>query len=226
MDESRPLPRLLTAACWLIGTGSLLAACASQTKLHETELAQLMRWLPGSYNNASQAQTDAQQGVQPPHERLALAIVALDAPSVTRDAFYMQEMAADDPRRVMSQKVLTFRATDQGIVASVWSLTDPRRWRDAYLNPELFRGMVLEDLGARAGCELLWKKTADRFVGASERASCRGAAPGVDGTVQIESRMELGPDELALAELGFDASGRLVLGRQDEPFYRFRKQAP
>ena len=222
MVESRPL----AALCWLIAAGSLLPACASQTKRHETELAQLLHWLPGSYDNAAQAQTDAQQGVQPPHERLALAIVALDAPSFGRDAFYMQEMAADDPRRVMSQKVLTFHVTDQGIVAGVWSLTDPRRWRDAHLNPDLFRGLVPEDLAERPGCELRWQKTADRFLGANERARCRGKAPGADGPVQIESRVELGADELALAELAYDASGSLVQGRQDEPFYRFRKQAP
>jgi len=167
MVESRPL----AALCWLIAAGSLLPACASQTKRHETELAQLLHWLPGSYDNAAQAQTDAQQGVQPPHERLALAIVALDAPSFGRDAFYMQEMAADDPRRVMSQKVLTFHVTDQGIVAGVWSLTDPRRWRDAHLNPDLFRGLVPEDLAERPGCELRWQKTASaRAAGAMHRA--------------------------------------------------------
>jgi len=226
MDRSCSLRRLIAVACCLIATGSLLPACASQKKLHETELAQLLRWLPGRYDNAAQAQADAQQGVQPPHERLALAIVALDAPMVGRDAFYVQEMAADDPRRVMSQKVLTFEVTDQGIVESVWSLTEPRRWRDAQLSPELFRGLVLEDLGARPGCELQWKKTADRFVGVNDRARCRGAAPGADGPVHVESRVELGPEELALAELAYDASGRLVQGRQDEPFYRFRKQAP
>lgn len=226
MDRSRLLPRVICAACCLIASGCLLLACASQTKLYETEQAQLLSWLPGSYDNAAQAQADAQQGGQSPHERLALAIVALDAPMVGREAFYIQEMAADDPRRVMSQKVLTFQVTDHGIVASVWALTDPRRWRDAHLTPDLFRGLMLEDLAPRPGCELRWKKTADRFVGANDRERCRGAAQGADGPVQIESRVELGPDELALAELAYDASGRLVQGRQDEPFYRFRKHAP
>src|SRR5205823_8284132 len=47
----------------------LLGACADQSKLRESELTQLLGWLPGRYDNTAQADSDPQRGVQPPHDR-------------------------------------------------------------------------------------------------------------------------------------------------------------
>jgi len=214
----------------LVAGGSLLVGCTSQTKLRETELAELTQWLPGRYDNTAQVQADTQRGLHPPHEAVALAIVPIDAPriagigDITRRVFYLQEMAANDPRRVMTQKVLSFEVTDSGIVEKVASLTEPQRWRDGHLDPDLFRGLVKEDLGPR--CELTWSKTAGRFVGANGSKPCGGESHGSERPAKVEFRAELGADDFAMAEIEYDAGGRVLRGRADEPFYRFRKQGP
>jgi hypothetical protein len=43
------------------------------------------------------------------------------------------------------------------------------------------------------------------------------------GLVEVDSRAELTVDEFATAELAYGADQRLLQGRKDEPFYRFRK---
>ena len=206
-----------------MAVGASLAACANQEKLREAELVQLTRWLPGSYDNTAQAKADERQGVRPPHEALELVIVRLESVNLGRHAFYVQEMAADDPRRVMSQKVVIFRATDKGIVESVSSLADPLRWRDGHRQPDVFMGMTARDLVTTTGCELTWKKEGERFVGATDSRHCRGTSPAVMGLAQVSTRAELTSGEFATAELAYGSEGQLVQGRQDEPFYRFRK---
>jgi len=210
----------------LIAAMTVLAACTSQTKLRETEFAELIQWLPGHYDNTAQAQQDMQQGVQPPHEKLALAIVSIDAPRIGRNVFYLQEMAADDPRRVMSQKVLAFEVKDRSILETVWLMAEPRRWRDGHLDPDLFRSLVLQDLQSLRGCDLTWKKTAGRFVGENDPKHCSGSAHTAEGSARVELRAELGADTLSTAELSYDTSDNLLRGRRDDPFYRFRKQPP
>ena len=219
--------RAVALACLVLcaGAGSVLLACASsrQTKLQEVELAQMMRWLPGTYSNVAQHEADVTAG-RPPHEALAIAIVPIDSPIMGAHAFYLQEMAADDPRRVMLQQVLSFELTDRGkIKESVATLGEPRRWRDGQLNPELFTAMVLEDLVPMSGCDLFWTRAGEGFVGANEPLRCHTAAHASEAAARTQLLAELKATELALSEQSYDANGVLVQGRADDPLYRFRK---
>ena len=190
---------------------ALLSACASQSKLHEAELAQLLEWYPGHYSNADAA--------------LELNIVRVYAPLIGDYVFYSQESAADDPRRVIAQRVVAFEyVKGQGIIQSLWSLAEPMRWRDAHLNPELFKSLQPQDFAPMPGCELLWTQKEGRFTGANDVKACRSTSPATGGTVRLELRAELTPEELALAEQSYDVSGKLVQGNAAEPFYRFRRR--
>ena len=227
---------LATAAVFLTG-------CASKQRLNEEDLGRLARWLPGTYDNAAQAKADAQKSVRPPHDAVELVIVPLDSVSVGRNSFYVQEMAADDPRRVLSQKVVLFSVTNKGIVESTASLVDPLRWRDGQRDPDVFMGMTPKDLSMSSGCELTWKRATAagqesskrggedatkaqenlRFVGANDPKRCLATSHVVMGLVQVELRAELTAKEFALAELQYDTNGQLIQGNKDDPFYRFRK---
>src|SRR5580704_17075731 len=72
--------RAALAAATMLAALGLLNACADQSKLRESELTQLLDWLPGRYDNTAQADSDAQRGVQPPHDRMALIIVNVYTP--------------------------------------------------------------------------------------------------------------------------------------------------
>ena len=167
------------AAATAIAALGLLGACADQTKLRESELTQLLGWLPGRYDNTAQADSDAQRGVQPPHDRIALIIVKVYTPRLGHHVFYVQEMAADDPRRVMSERLFSFEVEKRGILESVYTFAEPLRWRDGQRNIELFTSVVTEDVQGE-GCQLLWKKSGERFIATHDPGVCPdapGAAP-------------------------------------------------
>ncbi len=229
----------------LIATAAVfLTGCASKQRLNEEDLHRLVRWLPGTYDNTEQAKADARKGVRPPHDAVEVAIVPLGSVSVGRNSFYVQETAADDPRRVLSQKVVLFSVTDKGIMESMASLVDPLRWRDGQRDPDVFLGMTPKDLNMSSGCELIWKRAVEtgqatpkrsgegakkqqenvRFLGANDPKHCLATSHVVPGLVQVELRAELTANELALAELQYDTNGQLIQGSKDEPFYRFRKK--
>ena len=209
-----------------IGAASVLLACAAvrEQKDQELALAQMMRWLPGTYNNIAQHEADVKAG-RPPHEALEIVIVPIDSPIMGAHAFYLQEMAADDARRVMLQQVLSFEVTDKKgqIRESVATLVEPRRWREGYLTPELLTAMVSEDLTPMSGCDLFWKHTDAGFVGANDPLRCHSSDRTSDAAARNELRAELKSTELSLSEQSFDENGVLMLGRTDDPFYRFHK---
>ena len=215
---------------------ALLAGCTNgKLRRNEEDLDRLVRWFPGRYDNTEQAKTDVVNRVRPPHDPVELIIVALGSVSVGRNAFYMQEVAADDPRRVLSQKVVIFTSSEKGIVESVSTLVDPLRWRDGQRDPDMFLGMTPKDLSPLAGCELTWKREDQgekdqdpkaeprRLIGANDPKGCQIASHAAMGLVQTELRAELTQNELATTELQYDSQGRLLQGNKDEPFYRFRK---
>jgi hypothetical protein len=210
----------------IAGIVALLSACSLPTlpsQRRDAELREFTLLLSGTYDNIAQARMDERQGVHPPHDKLTLAIVPLLAPTVGDHVFYMQEMAADDHRRVMLQRVLSVDATELGIVQTQYSLKEPLRWRDGHLNPEVFDSMVPQDLNVLRGCSLIWKKDGEKFTGATTSGRCHDTTP-EEGVLDMNIHGELGPDSLSIAEVAADASGQIIRGRKDEPFNRFRKE--
>jgi CpeT/CpcT family protein DUF1001 len=227
----------------LLGLLASLAGCAeNKQRMHEEDLARMSRWLPGTYDNTAQARSDVQKGVRPPHDAVELAIVPLESISIGRNAFYLQETAADDPRRVLSQRVIVFSATKEGITESISTLEDPLRWRDGQRQADIFMGMTPKDLKPATGCDLKWRRETEpdktqkiskeeaeraaqkmRFIGTNDPKKCEEPSHAVMGLVQVELRAELTANEFFLAELQYDSNGQIVLGNKEEPFYRFRK---
>ena len=203
----------------------VLAGCAStETKPDET-LQELVAMLPGHYDNTAQAQSDVAHGIQPPHEALALDIVPIEAVMLGENVFYVQESVAGEPNRVLGQKVVMFGVVKKDIVQTDFVLLEPHRWRNGQRNPDLFKGIMTQDVHSTKGCSLRWKHSEGKLVGSNDPKTCHGRATGAGTVMQLESRAELTPLEYATAELAFDKPGHLAQGRQDEPFYRFRKQS-
>lgn len=157
------------------------AGCTDQTKLREAELTQLLSWLPGNYDSGVQEASGM-------HERVALVIVRVYAPRIGHHALYAQEAAADDPRRVMREKMFNFEVdAKRGIVATVYAFKEPLRWRDGQQNPEIFTVVVPEDVRSVPDCELLWKKGEGRFTAAPDPAHCSGAGAAAGAELTADS---------------------------------------
>jgi hypothetical protein len=149
--------------------------------------------------------------------------VRLDLPLLSHHAFYAQEGSLDEMGRILSQRVFTFEAVEDGtVVQKLYTFSQPGRWRDGQNNPSVFTGMMFKDTTALAGCDLVWKKEGDKLVAANSRETCRVSSPTL-GTMRTEMKVELSGDSLAMAELGYTAGGKLVQGDASEPFLHFER---
>lgn len=186
---------LIAAAASALG---LVGGCASQEKLRNQELTELLGWLPGRYESGVQADSSARRSLEPPPERIALIIAKVSTPRLGRHVLFAQETAADDPRRVMSERMWSFRVDDRrGILETVYAFKDPLRWRDGQEHLEVFTGVVAEDVLTVPGCELAWKKAGEEFTATQDQLLCRDA-----GGNAVRSA-ELTPDTLVLGEYRF-----------------------
>ena len=211
---------------WLLAlaaTGLAVAGCVDKEDVHHEELLELIVSLAGQYDNAAQVQADVKNGVHPAHDALALRIIPIDAPVMGKHAFYVQESAADDPRRVMVQRIWSFDYSAKGIVQTVATLTEPMRWRNIESDPDVVRSMMANDISTQHGCDLKWSKSGGKFIGLNDPKHCRSSSRAT-GNVFIQTRIELDSSELAIGEIATDVAGQKVQGRADDAYYRFRRQ--
>jgi len=156
----------------------LLAACTDQTKVHETELSELLAVLPGHYDNTAQVEADVRNHTSPPHDAVALTITHVFTPRLGHHVYYAQESAPDDPRRVFSQKMYSFEVDEKrGIVETLFEFVEPVRWRDGQQNKDIFTVVTTDDVQPEA-CQLLWKKKDADFVATHDPKACPDATGG------------------------------------------------
>lgn len=176
-----------------------LGGCAhgSKPKEKESDLLVMLTMLPGRYDNAQQAELDVRNNTHPAHESVVLTITHVFTPRLGKYVYYAQESAADDPRRVLGQKMWGFQHDDKrGIVQMLYELNEPGRWRDGYLDKELFTSLQMEDVQPE-GCVLIWKKKDDGFVAAHDAKVCP------DPAAAAAAQMELGAGTLVVGDYKF-----------------------
>lgn len=194
---------LAVAAALGLAAALALPGCASQPKATEADLTLMLTMLPGRYDNGAQAEADARNGTHPAHEAVALVIIHVYTPRLGHYVYYAQESAADDPRRVLSQKMYSFQLDEKrGIVETMYEFVDPVRWRDGYQSKDLFTAVQSEDVQPE-GCQLLWKKKGDGFLAAHDQKICpdRGGAAAA-------LQMELIAGALTVGDYKFVRKGR------------------
>ena len=189
-----------------LACGAALAApgCASKPPATEADLTLMLTMLPGRYDNRAQAEADVGSGTHPAHEAVALIIIHVYTPRLGHYVYYAQESAADDPRRVLSQKMYSFRLDEKrGIVETLYEFADPLRWRDGYQSKDLFTAVQMEDVQAE-GCELLWKKKGEGFLAAHDQKIC----PDSGADAAAAPLMQLAAGALTVGDYKFVRKGR------------------
>lgn len=203
---------------WLFAA-LVLAGCGSQPTREEMMVRELVDVLPGSYDNLAQSRAS------PDHPALRLMIVPVEAPLVGDHVFYVQEMAADDLRRVFAQRLYVVNPVpkrEQAVLTQL-DFKEPQRWRDGHERRELFRALLIDDLRVRDGCDLLWTRR-DKGFAATGGTACRTAARDTGETLKVEQRFELDVDGLKVFEQHRDAGGQLVQGAEPDPWYRYSRR--
>ena len=205
------------AALWL-------AACATTAEKQRVELAALGAALDGRYDNLAQSQAELRAGAADPHEPLGLVIARVQAPLVGDDVFYVRESAADDPRRVFSQRIWVLGVDTAGrSVHGIYRFAEPERWGAGADSAELFRALLVRDLEPVSGCDVRWSRTPTGFRGVNDAASCR-VATDAGATLRLEQVLQLQDGGLAFSERTLDAAGATVRGRDAAAPYLLRRQ--
>lgn len=136
--QSRSIALRFLCAALLLGSGGCATGGGSKARL---ELARFTAQLAGLYDNHSQA------AAQPSLAEAAVSIQPAYAPALGKQVFYVHESAANDARRVISQRLVAIELDAKGRIAQRdWVFTDVLRWRTAREQPDLFKSLIMDDV--------------------------------------------------------------------------------
>ena len=213
---------LLTCAAAAVGA---LGGCATpRSSKSDALLTQVEGWLPGHYDNRAQVATDRKHG-GPVHPAVSAVIVRVDSLTVGQKVYYMEETDTDNPQQPTAQYILSFDVVKDRIIEAVWSLAEPKRWRNGAEQPELFSSLQPPDLKLLTGCSLEWKKSEEGFTASNDVKLCHSTPLSVPAAVAAHWRIELTADQLGISEQAYDSDGDLVYGTQEDSFIRLRKRS-
>lgn len=226
MGQGRGEGRREGAVLALIAIALLASGCTSNATLRDDELARIDEWLPGTYDNRPQVDDDMAKNVAEIHAPIDLVVLPVSIPIVGEHVFYVESRDSMNPRRVIDQRLYSFEpsADKKAIAHTQYRFKDPERWAGTKRNPDVYRSILPDDLSSNSGCQVKWEFDGERFTGVSSAASCRSPAEAGVGSF-LELRFELVPNELRMSERSIDASGKVLLGRQTDPLFVFRKTA-
>ncbi len=217
--------KTLSALGLLSAVAAALGGCATPQKSKaDGLLTQIEGWLPGHYDNRAQVATDRKHGGLV-HPAVSAVIVRVDSLTVGLKVYYMEETDTDHPHEPTAQYILEFEAIKDTIRETVWSLAEPKRWRNGAEQPELFSSLQPPDLKLLTGCSLEWKKAEEGFTASNDPKLCHSTPASVPAAIRSHWRWELKADELAISEQAYDSDGDLVYGTETDSFIRLRKRS-
>jgi len=183
-----------------------LCACASQSqrRREQTDLQQLQKSLPGSYDSSA-------HGDGAPAQSVSFSIQPLRAQQIGDVVYFVRETPSDNAQLVLAQRIWTLALDAQGhLVQRVYLLKDPRRWVGAASDPDVLLSMLPEDLQELSGCELRWQHLGTAFEASGLPQSCHPGS--AQQGLWIAQQARLSGRQLTLTERRVGADGALDAG--------------
>ena len=144
---------------------------SAQTKAElETQLAQLMKMLPGDYDNAAQLQG---QGADKPFYPVRTILKAVTMPEIGEHILYLEEYRDNDPAKFTRIRLYKFTLDEGAIRLHLVNPLKPEALVGAYANLAKIQALRLSDMRKdRDLCDVFIRKVGEEFQGAMKERSC------------------------------------------------------
>jgi len=191
---------------------------AQEKKLSDFET--FLKWLPGEYDNYLQVITEKKNNAANPHFELHTVIAKINFPALGENIYYIQQYSDGNPNKIITQFMLNiFQEDGVGIVMEKYSFPLAAAFRDVHLYPSKLNSLDKRSLKTRSGCEIVWAKDGDKFIGRTDKNNCSIKNYKTDRTLNIDQTLILTTDEIGYLENAYTNSDTLVYGREDKvPF--------
>lgn len=202
-----------------LNNGALSASNPHSAGL-QSDLEEMLRWFPGTYDNHRQVYRQAIENVAAElRQRHTNHVFSpLRMTGIPGHTLYAQQYQHFDPKDLYRQRIYSLEVdeAEQAIRLTIYTPKDPSRLTDAHLDPSKVADMTVNDFILKPGCEVYWKRAETQFEGYLKKNTCSYYSTSFDTRVFLNETLILRPDALILHDRAVDAEGNLVFGSADK----------
>lgn len=217
------------SAAWLFASLAASIAPASAQPAYaplEADLALLLEWFPGRYDNALQVfwEPDLAVAEAERHQRIHSVFLPVELPAFGDHVLYVEQYSDNDPKKIYRQRIYSFSADETANAVRLRIFT-PRagdKLVGAARDPSRLKQLKLSDATTIGGCDVLWRRQANQFVGSIEDGACRVASKQF-GEIIIDDDLVLTDSEIWIADRATTPEGKPVFGHPTGVPHKLRK---
>lgn len=135
----------------------------------EEQLAEIMAFWPGKYNNDKQIEAAKKDGQEvwllddtgkDGWLQIESHYIKIDNPSIGENVLYVEEYRDHQPDSIYRQRIYTLSIdSTQTIRVKMWPFKDKRKYVGAWKNPEILKNLTIEEISAYPDkCDLIVAK--------------------------------------------------------------------
>jgi CpeT/CpcT family (DUF1001) len=204
----------------------------AQAVTYPSDMARLLAWFGGEWNNNEQVwqqQVDAKgKPIEDkiPHTHHIFAPIS--APKVGLHVFYVQQSQGDDLTKPYRQRLYRFSedVAEKAIKLEIFNFNDEKAFFNAHLKPEPFATLDTTQLRATPGCEVFWRydHSANAFAGTMKTGACSFISKRFgDKRIIINDTLKLTENEIWINDQARDEAGNHVFGSKTDTPVKNRK---
>ncbi|HMQ46140.1 MAG TPA: chromophore lyase CpcT/CpeT [Saprospiraceae bacterium] len=182
----------------------VISACAvSKKSTANKDLLQLKSHMTGSFSSAVQAAQDTN------YFDITLHMYPI-WPNQEGHWLYVEQSVTANQAKPYRQRIYQLEQIDgQTFVSHVYIIKAEKDFVNAWKTPEKFNTLSMEGIERKAGCEVVLKKSGDRFDGATGEKTCPSE---LRGASYATSKVTVFPGKIVSWDQGFNTEGEQVWG--------------
>jgi len=151
----------------------IISSCSTTKNLNNTpegQLAEIMKFWPGTYNNDKQVATAKKQGKavwrlddsgKGGYLNIESHYIKLDLPEIGENVLYVEEYRDHQPNETYRQRIYTLSVDKEAgmVKVKMWPFKDKKKYVGAWKNPAMLADLKVDEISAYPDkCDLLVKK--------------------------------------------------------------------
>ena len=204
-----------------------LEAMADDSAILDKDFALMMTWLPGIYDNQEQVYFEDEQDVADTlrHERVHTVLKPVKLPRFGDHVFYLQQYVNDDPAQLSRARLYVLNPDyERNVVAmQIYNFDVPELLADVHLDPTQLAQLTTDQVHTMLGCEVLWRRTANQFLGQTQRQACTKMSTKSAEHTSINHYFLLTKDALWISDRAHNETDKPVAGQADRVPFKHRK---
>jgi hypothetical protein len=196
----------------------------------EKDLALFLDWFPGRYDNEQQVFWEPELKVpeEERHERIHSIFRPVTAPAFGDHVFYVEQFLDGDPSKIYRQRIYAVSA-DAGANAvrlKIYTPKKPEALAGAWRDPAPLKALRPSDATTVAGCDVLWRRQANQFLGSIADGACRVKSSRTGEDIVIDDDLVLTDSEIWISDRATTPEGAYVFGNKAGVPHKLKKVRP